>query len=45
MGTLGASWYLATKWRDLQSEFADAFGIVVEVELGSDESAFRVFPE
>jgi hypothetical protein len=44
-GTSGASWYLATKWRDLQSEFGDAFGVVVEVEIGSDESACRVFPE
>lgn len=44
-GTSGASWYLATKWRDLQREFGDAaFGVVVEVELGSDESALRVFP-
>ena len=44
-GTSGASWYLATKWRDLQSEFGDAsFGVVVEVVLESDESARRVFP-
>jgi len=44
-GTSGAAWYLATKWRDLQKEFGNAFGIVVEVELRSDESARRVFPE
>lgn len=44
-GTSGASWYLAAKWRELQSRFGDAFGIVVEVELGVDESARRVFPE
>jgi len=44
-GTSGAAWYLATKWRDLKAEFGDAFGIVVEVELGSDDSARRVFPE
>lgn len=44
-GTSGASWYLSTKWRDLQSKFGDAFGIVVEVGLGSDESARMVFPE
>lgn len=44
-GTSGASWYLATKWRDLQSKFGDAFGVVVEVEIGSDESARKVFPE
>jgi hypothetical protein len=44
-GTSGASWYLATKWRDLQSEFGNAFGIIVEVEIGADESARRIFPE
>ena len=44
-GTSGASSYLATKWRELQLRFGDAFGIVVEVELGVDESARRVFPE
>lgn len=43
-GTSGASWYLATKWRDLQSKSGNAFGVVVEVEMGSDESARRVFP-
>ena len=43
-GTSGASWYLAAKWRDLESEFDDSFGIVVEVEPGSDESARRIFP-
>lgn len=43
-GTSGASWYLATKWRDLLSEFKGAFGIVVEADLGSDQSARRVFP-
>jgi hypothetical protein len=43
-GTSGASWYLANKWRDLNKEFAGAFGILVEVEIGSDESAIRVFP-
>lgn len=43
-GTSGASWYLATKWRELQQKFGDAFGIVVEVKLGADESARRVFP-
>lgn len=43
-GTSGASWYLATKWRGLLAEFKGAFGIVVEVDLGSDQSARRVFP-
>lgn len=42
-GTSGASWYLATKWRELQKKFGDSFGIVVEVELGADQSARRVF--
>lgn len=43
-GTSGASWYLATNWRDLQKEFGNkAFGIVVEVECGTDESAQRIF--
>jgi hypothetical protein len=43
-GTSGASWYLASKWKQLHKEFGDAFGVVVEVEIGSDESARRVFP-
>jgi len=44
-GTSGASWHLATKWRHLQREYGNnAFGIVVEVQLGSDESAHRIFP-
>jgi hypothetical protein len=43
-GTSGASWYLASKWKDLQKEFGKAFGVVVEVDVGSDESARRVFP-
>lgn len=43
-GTSGASWYLASKWKNIQSKFGDAFGIVVEVERGSDESARKVFP-
>src|SRR4030042_6362574 len=44
-GTSGASWYLATKWRGLHLRVGEAFGIVVEVELGVDESAREVFPE
>lgn len=43
-GTSGAAWYLATKWCELQKEFDDSFGIIVEVELHSDQSARRVFP-
>lgn len=44
-GTSGAAWYLARQWRSLRSEFRGPFGIVVEVEIGSDESARRVPPE
>lgn len=43
-GTSGSSWYLANKWIELKKEFGDTFGIVVEVDIGSDESARRVFP-
>jgi len=43
-GTSGASWYLSNKWNQLRKEFGDAFGIIVEVNIGSDESARRVFP-
>ena len=43
-GTSGSSWYLANKWIELNKEFGDTFGAVVEVDIGSDESAFRVFP-
>lgn len=41
-GTSGAAWYLATKWTELVKQ--EQFGIVVEVEIGSDESAKKVFP-
>jgi hypothetical protein len=40
-GTSGACWYLANRWEELQG--ANEFGIVVEVELGSDESARKIF--
>lgn len=43
-GTSGASWFLSNKWNDLRKEFGDAFGIVVEVDICSDESTKRVFP-
>ena len=36
-GTSGAAWYLARHWRKFRNQ-AD-FGIVLEVEIGSDESA------
>ena len=41
-GTSGASWYLSAKWKDLLEH--DQFGLVVEVEIGLDESANKVFP-
>lgn len=45
-GTSGAAWYLATKWRDLLRRFGNnPFGIIVEVEIGVDNSAVRVFPD
>ena len=44
-GTSGSAWYLARQWRNLQSEFRGPFAVIVEVEIGSDESARRVFPE
>ena len=42
-GTSGAAWYLASKWNTLRAQFPGAFGIVVEVDIGSDESARLVF--
>lgn len=42
-GTSGASWYLANKWKEFLDK--EEFGVVIEVELGSDESAIKVFPE
>lgn len=41
-GTSGASWYLSKRWKELRKD--DEFGIVVEVEVGSDSSAIKVFP-
>jgi hypothetical protein len=43
-GTSGAAWYLAKKWNELNKEYRECFGIVVEVDVGSDESARRIFP-
>lgn len=40
-GTSGASWYLANKWNELKNK--DQFGIIVEVEPGSDESTRKIF--
>ncbi len=42
-GTSGASWYLANKWKEFINK--EEFGVVIEVDLGSDESAIKVFPE
>ena len=39
-GTSGAAWYLATKWDQLPRE--PKFGLIVEVEIDSDESARQV---
>jgi len=44
-GTSGASWFLAAKWNELHSKFKGNFGVVVEVDPGSDQSARLVFPE
>lgn len=41
-GTSGAAWYLATHWRRLE-EFGEEFGLVVEVEIGSDQSAQVIY--
>jgi hypothetical protein len=41
-GTSGAAWYLATHWKELDS-LGDEFGCVVEVEIGSDQSARIVY--
>ena len=41
-GTSGATWYLVNYWQELKQ--SKEFGIVVEVELGSDGSAKKVFP-
>jgi hypothetical protein len=41
-GTSGAAWYLANHWKDLD-DFGEEFGCVVEVEIGSDESARLVY--
>ena len=43
-GASGAAWYLATKWRELL-KYGDSFGVVVEVEIGADETARKVFPK
>lgn len=41
-GTSGAAWYLANHWKDLNA-YGEEFGCVVEVELGSDQSAQIVY--
>lgn len=45
-GTSGAAWYLANYWKDLYKEFkSNEFGIIVEVSVGNDTSARRIYPE
>jgi len=39
-GTSGAAWYLATKWEQRSQD--PSFGLVVDVEIGSDESARKI---
>jgi hypothetical protein len=42
-GTSGATYYLATHWDQLYKEFkTDNFAILVEVDVGSDTSAYRI---
>lgn len=41
-GTSGAAWYLATHWRSLDA-LGGEFGCVVEVEIGSDQSARVIY--
>lgn len=43
-GTSGAAWYLSKKWKELNKKYREGFGIVVEVDPGSDESARIIFP-
>lgn len=44
-GTSGTTWYLANNWKNLYKEFkSKEFGIVLEVNIDSDTSAFRVYP-
>jgi hypothetical protein len=39
-GSSGASWYLANRWRGLESQFGqDPFAVIVRVRRGQDESA------
>ena len=45
-GTSGAAWYLANNWKNLYKEFkTEEFGIILEVAVGNDTSAVRVYPE
>lgn len=43
-GTSGAAWYLSQKWWQLHQELGNTYGLVVEVTVGQDESARRVWP-
>ena len=44
-GTSGASWFLSSNWNYLRSMYPGGFGVVVEVDIGSDQSARLVTPE
>jgi hypothetical protein len=41
-GTSGAAWYLASHWNKLRAEKPESFGLLVEVNIGSDQSARAV---
>lgn len=41
-GTSGAAWYLANHWHELEA-LGQEFGCVLEVEIGSDQSAQMVY--
>jgi hypothetical protein len=43
-GTSSAAWYLAQRATELHHELGSSFGVVLEVEVGSDQSARRVYP-
>lgn len=44
-GASGAAWFLSQNWKALYEEFgSQEFGVVVEVNIGSDTSAARVYP-
>ena len=43
-GTTGAAYYLLTRWKQIYKKFKrDEFCLIIEVDIGSDESAREVF--